>query len=167
MFKNKFLNSLLNLDFVLTGITFIALVSITFVGVIMRYFLNNPLVWLEEVQLMCFVWIVFFGSGAAFRTGNHVAIEMIVDKLPSGIKKIVEVLIYITVIIVLAYFFMKGSDLVKQLAETDRTTNIFKIPYKIIYSAFPIGCILMIINYTIVSFLTIFNSNKDEKVGEA
>lgn len=166
MAKNRFWNYLLNLDLVLTGITFIVLVSITFAGVIMRYFVNNPLVWLEEVQLMCFVWIAFFGAGAAFRTGNHVAIEFIVDKLPESLKKIAEVLIYVVVLAVLGYFFMQGSNLVKQMVRTGRTTNIFKIPYEIIYSAFPIGCILMIVNYTIMSFQTLFGYKDEEKVGE-
>lgn len=165
MGKKRFWSYLLNLDLVLTGIVFAILVVVTFAGVIMRYFVNNPFVWLEEVQLACFVWIAFLGGGAAFRTGNHVAIEFIVDRLPTGLRKVVEVLIYLVVIIVLGYFFIQGSNLVNQMANTGRTTNILKIPYKIIYSAFPIGCILMIINFTIESFKTIFNLNK-EKAGE-
>lgn len=166
MAKNKLPKFLLNLDFVLTGISFIVLVLITFVGVIMRYFVNDPFVWLEEVQLMCFVWIVFFGSGAAFRTGSHVSIEFIVDRLPDVTRKIVEIIIYLVVIAVLAFYMKQGIKLINQLINTKRATNIFKIPYPIIYSAFPIGCSLMIINYTITLFTSILNFKKEDKVGE-
>lgn len=167
MVKNKPLNYLLNLDLILTGMTFLVLVTITFAGVIMRYFINRPLVWLEEVQLMCFVWIVFFGAGAAFRTGSHVAIDMLVDRFPQQIRKLVEILIYITVIIVLGYFMIQGWSLVQQMGQTNRLTNIFKIPYTLIYAAFPIGCVLMMINYSITTFTQILQPMFFGKEGDA
>ncbi|WP_283407717.1 TRAP transporter small permease [Anoxynatronum buryatiense] len=167
MVKNKPLNYLLNLDLVLTGATFLVLVTITFAGVIMRYFVNRPLVWLEEVQLMCFVWIVFFGAGAAFRTGSHVAIDMVVDRFPQQLRKITEILIYIAVIIVLCYFMVQGWSLVQQMGQTNRLTNIFKIPYTLIYAAFPIGCVLMIINYSIATYTQVFKPMIFGKEGDA
>ena len=57
--ENKALSLLLNLDIAIAS-TVLALLI------------------LEEVQLACMVWVVFAAGGAAFRTGNHVAIEMIV-----------------------------------------------------------------------------------------
>ncbi|WP_343185005.1 TRAP transporter small permease [Anoxynatronum sibiricum] len=167
MVKNKPLNYLLNLDLVLTGAAFLVLVTITFAGVIMRYFVNRPLVWLEEVQLMCFVWIVFFGAGAAFRTGSHVAIDMLVDRFPQQLRKIVEILIYIAVVLVLGYFMIQGWSLVQQMGQTNRLTNIFKIPYTLIYAAFPIGCVLMIINYSIATYTQVFKPMIVGKEGDA
>lgn len=141
------LNKLLNLDYVIAGVALIILVLVTFVGVIMRYFLGSPLIWGEEIQLLCFVWIVFFGAGAAFRTGSHVAIDVLVDLLPEKLKKIVEMLGSVVVLIVLLYLLNKSLPLIYQHISTARTTNILKLPYSVIYSALPIGCILMIINF--------------------
>lgn len=166
MTRKKLLDYFLNLDYILTGITFLILVSVTFVGVIMRYFVNNPFVWLEEIQLMCFLWIVFFGSGAAFRTGSHVSIEFIVDRLPEKTRKVVEILIYLVVIIVLSFYMVQGMRLINQLIGTQRATNIFKVPYSIIYAAFPIGCVLMIINHTLIVLASLFNSKEADRVGE-
>ena len=73
----KALEKILNLDYIIAGIALSVLIIVTFGGVIMRYFLGNPIIWGEEVQLFCFVWTVFFGAGAAFRTGSHVAIDVI------------------------------------------------------------------------------------------
>jgi len=166
MDNKKVFKYLLNLDYLIAGIALIVLVAITFTGVIMRYFVNDPFVWLEEVQLMCFVWIVFFGAGAAFRSGSHVSIEFIVEKLPNKLRKIAEVLIYIIAVAILSVYMMQGLKLIQQLISTQRATNIFKIPYPLIYSSFPIGCILMIINYTIVTYKTIFSSDNKDKAGE-
>ncbi|MFT9495713.1 TRAP transporter small permease [Anaerosolibacter sp.] len=164
--ENKALNYLLNLDLFITGITLVVLIAVTFTGVITRYFLNSPFMWLEEVQLWCFVWIAFFGGGAAFRTHSHVAIDVLVDMFPSSMKKMIEVFIYIVVMGVLAYFMIHGSKLVGQLMRTGRLTNILDIPYPVIYSAFPIGCGLMMINYTIMMAQSMFFSKHDVEGGE-
>lgn len=161
MTKRNILKYLSNIDVLIAGLSLIVLIVVTFMGVIMRYFLNDPIVWLQEVQLWCFTWVVFFGCGTAFRTGSHVAIEVLVDKMPPAIQKIIEAFGYIVVITVLTYFLIHGSNLIKQLYDTGRTTNILDIPYPIIYSAFPIGCVLMMINYTIVTIKALF-ADRDE-----
>jgi len=150
-----------NLDVMIAGIALIVLVVCTFMGVVMRYFFNNPFVWLQEVQLWCFTWVVFFGGGAAFRSGSHVAIEVIVDRMPVKLKKLVEVLGYIIVMAILAYFMVYGTKLVMQLWRTGRTTNILDVPFPIIYGAFPLGCGLMMINHTVMTWQYFFQ--KEEK----
>lgn len=148
--NNKVKKYLLNLDIVIAAISLVILVSTTFFGVLMRYFFNDPFVWLQEVQLWCFTWVVFFGGGAAFRTGSHVAIEFIVDHMKPTMRKITETFGYIVSTGVILYFLIHGTNLVKQLFNTGRTTNILDIPFPLIYAAFPICCILMIINYSVV-----------------
>ncbi|ABR46778.1 Tripartite ATP-independent periplasmic transporter, DctQ component [Alkaliphilus metalliredigens QYMF] len=154
--KNKVLKYLLDMDYFIAGISLIMLIGTTFMGVLMRYFFNNPYTWLEEFQLWCFVWLVFFGSGAAFRSGSHVSIDVVVDLMPPIARKIVGVFGYIVVMFILAYIMFHGSNLVKQLLDTGRYTNILKVPYPVIYSALPIGCVLMMINHTIVTALLFF-----------
>ncbi|WP_291633177.1 TRAP transporter small permease [Clostridium sp.] len=163
--KNKTLNALLNLDLIIAVISLIVLIIITFLGVIMRYFANNPFIWQQEVQLWCFVWIVFFGSSAAFRSGSHVAIDLVVDLLPDSLKKVVDILGYFVMMGVLIYLTIHGSNLVIQLASTNRLTNILRVPFSIIYSAFPIGCVLMMINYTLVTGISIFSKKNKVKGG--
>lgn len=152
-----------NLDLIVASIALIILVICTFMGVIMRYFFNNPFVWLQEVQLWCFTWVVFFGCGAAFRTGSHVAIEVVVDHLPKHLRKSVEIIGFFIVVAVLLYFMIYGSKLVLQLFRTGRTTNILDVPFPVIYGAFPLGCLLMIVNHTLVFWRQII---KQETVNE-
>jgi len=163
--KNKVLNALLNLDLLIAGISLSVLIVITFLGVIMRYFVNNPFVWQEEVQLWCFVWVVFFGGSVAFRSGSHVAIDIVVDLLPDSLKKVVDILVYFVVMVVLLYLSIHGSNLVIQLASTGRLTNILQVPYSIIYSSLPIGCVLMMMNYTLVTGLSLFSKKSNVEGG--
>ena len=77
--ENKASAILMNIDIVVASIILAILIVLTFLGVCMEIYLQRAFTWLEEVQTSCMVWIVFAGAGAAFRSGNHVAIEMIVD----------------------------------------------------------------------------------------
>ncbi len=145
--KNKVIKALLNVDLAITIVALISLILITFFGVIMRYAFSSPFIWLEEVQLWCFVWIVFFGGSVAFRTQNHVSIDMIVDSLPNKIRKVVEFIGKIIIIGILLFILSKSLVFVKQMIKIDRTTNILRIPYYLIYSAVPISLALMILNF--------------------
>ncbi len=151
-------------DIIIAAIALIVLIASTFLGVIMRYFLNDPFIWLQEVQLWCFTWIVFFGGGAAFRAGAHVRIEVIVDRLPPVWRKVIHVFGYFTVMAILSYFMIYGAKLIVQLIQTERTTNILDIPYPIIYSAFPVGCGLMMVNYTVVTLSSLFKEKREERL---
>ncbi|MCG1012534.1 TRAP transporter small permease [Tepidanaerobacter sp. GT38] len=158
--KNGLLHLLSNLDWAVTCIAMAVLIFVTFLGVIMRYFFNNPLVWTEEVQLWCFVWVVFLGGGATFRLGEHVSIDILVDSLPKALRKIIKVFEYVVVIAVLIYYTKYSTVLAQQMVRTERLTNILGIPYGLIYGAFPVGCIIMIISYTVTVVQYFLSTNE-------
>ena len=158
----KILTKLRNLDIVIAGIVLGILILYTFLAVIMRYFINRPIYWGEEFQLICIIVIVFFGAGAGFRTGSHIAIDFLVDFFPMKLQKIITVIIYLISIVVMVYFFIQSSAFVRQMFVTRRITDILRIPFYIIYSAFPIGCVLIIINYSIATFAKYFSGGNKE-----
>jgi TRAP-type C4-dicarboxylate transport system permease small subunit len=145
----KKLEKILNFDLFISCTAMAVLILLTFGAVVMRYFINRPIIWGEEVQLFCIVLVVFFGAGAGFRTGSHVAIDIVVDLLPKKVQRVIEIIIYIISLFVLIYFLYQSFSFTRQMFETERTTEILSIPYFITYSAFPLGCVLMILNYTL------------------
>lgn len=146
---NKLLNRILGIDYVLASISLAVLIIVTFAGVIFRYFLNSPLIWEEEIQLALSTWAIYFGAAAAFRRGSHIAIDMIVDMLPAGLQKVMDVLIFIVTTLVLVFLMKNGGALVAQFVRTNRVTNILHIPSQYIYAVIPVGCALMIISNTV------------------
>lgn len=131
--KGGLASCLCNLDILLAGLVLAVLIVLTFAGVIWRYFLSSPFNWLEEVQTACMVWIVFAAAGAAFRLGNHVAIEMIVDLLPQPVQKVMTVIISIVVVAVLGYLFEKTLGFIDIFLLSGRSTSMLGIPYWLIY----------------------------------
>lgn len=145
--ENKLLGILGNLDVIVASACLVVLIVLTFAGVIYRRILNNPFTWLEEVQVACMVWIVFAAAGAAFRSGNQVAIEMVVDMMPKKVQKLVEVLISVVIVLVLAYLFVQSIGYINIFLKSGRSTPMLKIPYSLIYGIAPVSYILMLVSH--------------------
>ena len=145
MSKSKILS---NLDLVLAGIAFTILVAVTFGSVIFRYLLSSPIMWAEEVQLWCFLWITFLGAGAAFRYGSHVAVEIVFDILPKNVQKVLTVINYLIVMGILIYVCFLGFDLLSLMLKIHKTTAILRVPMWFINAIVPIGCVIMMVSTT-------------------
>ena len=156
--ENKALSILMNLDIVVASVILAILIVLTFFGVIWRYIFNAPFTWLEEVQTSCMVWIVFAAAGAAFRTGNHVAIEMIVDMMPEKLQKIMEWLISAVVVVVIGYLFIQSLGFIQVFLKSGRSTSMLKIPYAWVYGIAIVSYVDMIISY----FYSIIKGVKSE-----
>ncbi len=156
--ENKALSILMNLDIVVASVILAILIVLTFFGVIWRYIFNAPFTWLEEVQTSCMVWIVFAAAGAAFRTGNHVAIEMIVDMMPEKLQKIMEWLISAVVVVVIGYLFIQSLGFIQVFLKSGRSTSMLKIPYAWVYGITIVSYVDMIISY----FYSIIKGVKSE-----
>ena len=160
MEENKFSlkSCLANLDLMIAGTVLAILIVLTFAGVIWRYFLGKPFTWLEGVQTACMVWIVFSAAGAAFRMGNHVAIEMIVDLMPKALQKVMTILISVVVVAVLGYLFDKTIGFIQIFLRSGRATSMMKIPFWLIYGIAIPAYIDMIVSY----FYSIWKGVKSE-----
>lgn len=163
MKKESTLKTILgNLDIAVASIALIILIVLTFSGVIMRYIVGKPYTWLEEVQLFCMVWIVFAAGGAAFRTGSHVAIEMVVEMFPENVQKVIGYIIDIVVFAVIAYLFWNSIGFIQMFLKSGRSTSMLKIPLALQYVIAPISYILMIVSYFYTKYF-----DKSKKGGEA
>ena len=139
---------LANIDLMISCIALLALIYVTFSNVILRYFLNAPYQWGEEVQMILIVWLIWFGGSAAFRTGNQICVDMILGLLPRRLQTVVNIVIYIISVLMLGFLCKQGIDYAAQLADTNRVTETLHISRALIYSCMPISCFWMIGNMT-------------------
>lgn len=152
-----------NIDFLISGLCLVGLVVLTMLGVVMRYAVNSPLTWLEEMQMLLIIWLTFFGGSAAFRLQNHVAIEIVVDLMPKKMQKAVEVFIVIVVSAVLLFLIFRGYDFVARLAGARRLSNVLRLPYALVYAAVPVGGALMLINFWVAEIRKFLGKSREEK----
>lgn len=133
------------LDLYIAVICLAVLIAITFAGVFTRYIFNSPFTWQDEVQMMLFLWVACFGGSAAFRTGGHIAIDLLVDFFPQKIQRIIDVLIWFISAFVLGFLAWNSMGFVYQQMADNRLTDVLKFPRAIVYAPLPICSALMII----------------------
>lgn len=143
---------LLNIDVVIASIAMCALVAFTFGGVIARYLLNAPFAWIEEVQAALIVWVIFGAAGAAFRTGNHAAIEVFYEFFPNAVKKVADIIILIISVLTLIFLGWFSIQYMDVFVQSGRTTSILHLSYVMIYCVVPVSCIWQVFNFVLVNF---------------
>lgn len=148
---SKLFRTIINLDIMIASIALVVLITCTFSGVIARYVVGRPFGWIEEVQAALIIWVVFGAGGAAFRTGNHAAIEIFYDLFPKAGKKFLNVMIGIVVVLTLGFLCYTSVQYMQLFIQTGRTTSVLHIPYVWIYAIVPVSCILQIFNYFLVN----------------
>lgn len=139
----KILNYLWNLDMYISVVALAFLVCLTVTGVVMRYAVNRPIYWMEEVQLWCFVWVTFLGACAVARANSHIAIDAIISFFPTGLRRVMGVVALLATIAVLLFLGYYSCFHVLQMYQRVRLTNILGIPYALIYAVVPISCLIM------------------------
>ncbi|WP_366655130.1 TRAP transporter small permease [Fodinicurvata sp. EGI_FJ10296] len=103
------------------GIAFVETVVLTvlcaslgillFTNVLLRYVFRSPFAWIEEVVVAAFVWMIFLGVSACFRTHQHLRIDLAARLLPKwatlvlGLVGTILMLCILMTLIVYGYFY--------------------------------------------------------------
>lgn len=149
------------------GLSAVSLTLLTVVAVFCRFVLNNPIQWVEEVQMILVVWSVFFGGSIAIREKGHIAVDIFFDMLPAFMKKIVDVLIWIIVAVAIGYIGKLEVDRVTELMRSGLRTPILGIPSAMEYIGVVIACALMLVSHIIDGIETfICKQGKEEHTDE-
>ena len=129
--------------FLLT-VTLIMVGSI-FLQVIMRYVFNNSLSWSEELGRYMFIWMSWVGVSLGAKYGQHIKIEVLVNKFPFKTRHIINIfseLIVIAINFVCVYY---GYFLIKMLLNQGLISAPLQINQAWGYAAVPVGCAMMIL----------------------
>lgn len=59
-------------------------------GVFTRYVLHDPLVWADELAVLCFLWISMLGSALAARSDSHMRLAILVNRMAPTTRRRVE-----------------------------------------------------------------------------
>lgn len=100
------------------------LAVLIFAGVIARYVFNNPFVWLYEVTLILFSWMVFLGISVAVKNGENVTLNLI-GTMPAKLELAFAVLA--NVCTVLFFFFLTKEGIVIIGSTSSETYNTIDI----------------------------------------
>ncbi len=77
-------------------------IGILFAGVIWRYMLDSPLIWVDELGEILFLWLVSLGAVIALRRGEHMRMTLVVSRLPekaqSMLRRVSALVMTVTIV---------------------------------------------------------------------
>lgn len=125
---------------------FAAIVVVGLINVFCRYVLNNSISWGEELMRYLCIWLIFVGSSLTIRKDGHVAIDLIQSliKNPTG-KMIMYIITRVIAAMTLVLLFPYGLELVRTMGAA--TSAGTRLPMWVVYLAFPVGSVCMILAY--------------------
>ncbi|MEM6617288.1 MAG: TRAP transporter small permease [Pseudomonadota bacterium] len=91
-----------------------SMTAVVVVGVFFRYVLNNSLPWAEEFAILSAIWVAFLVAPHAYRTGGHVAIELIISALPNAVTRGFRIILNLLVLWILYRFFFEALTFVER-----------------------------------------------------
>jgi TRAP-type C4-dicarboxylate transport system permease small subunit len=109
--------------------------------IFMRYVLNMPLIWSEEMARYLFVWATFIGAGYGVRNKIHICVEFFYSRMPRRVKLAITLLTNTFCILIFAYLIPYGIDKVK--TQWHIGSSAMEIPMSFVFAAVPIGCFIV------------------------
>ncbi len=129
-------------------ILFLALFFSFVITIFVRYVFNKSVTWGNEVAVLCYIWIMFFGCGKAMENDEHVVFSLVYDEMPPFVKMLMKV-VYNAILTV--FMLICFQPCLKALMASSQITGVLKLPYKIAFAPF----FWMMLNIIVYSVLNI------------
>ncbi len=120
-----------------------AVISLLFVGVISRYVINFPIIWIEEAASICFIWLAMLGAAIALDRNEHLRLTLLVKFLPARMSEFVETFALVVVGTFLVAIMRVSFEYAYE--EWFITTPALHIPNTFRVAAIPFGMLAMLV----------------------
>jgi TRAP-type C4-dicarboxylate transport system permease small subunit len=101
-----------------------------------RHLMSMPFPWTEELSRFLFIWFCILGSVVALVRRQHLGIDYVVQRLPSGPRRVALIAVDLLIALFGLFVLVKSIDLM-QIASFQRS-NILRVPMPYVYLAFPV-----------------------------
>ncbi|BCV24598.1 TRAP transporter small permease [Gelria sp. Kuro-4] len=133
-------------------VTFLLFASLatTFTDVLMRSLIRKPLLWGQEVSLICFIWTVFLGAGIGVSNRAHFFVDVL-PPLPKKLNTALQIFVEVCILVFAYFLFSEGYRMM--ILGLNRFSRPSGIPMFYIFAAIPASGAMMIL-YTVRNLIT-------------
>jgi tripartite ATP-independent transporter DctM subunit len=125
------------------GLLVLAEIVLLFTGVVSRYLLHAPLVWVDELSSILFLWLAMLGSVLAFRRAEHMRMTALVSSAGPRFRIFLEALALVAPLALLVLLMMPAYE--HAADEAFITTPALEISNVWRAAALPVGFGIMIL----------------------
>jgi tripartite ATP-independent transporter DctM subunit len=75
---------------VLSALLMIVIIGLLLTAVLTRYVFSQPLVWVDEIVSLSFIWVTMIGAALAMHRNEHLRLTIVVEQLPKAWRPYVQ-----------------------------------------------------------------------------
>lgn len=98
-----------------------------------RYFMHKSLTWGNEVAVIAYIWIMFFGCGKAIENDEHVVFSLVYDKCSPVVQAGMKIAYNLILVGLLAASLPACWS---RLMASTQITGVLKLSYKLVFGPF-------------------------------
>ncbi|MGL6258698.1 TRAP transporter small permease [Vibrio sp. WXL103] len=141
--ENRFSLHLYKLINYLAIASLLCMVCFVLANVLLRYLFNSGIPWSEELSRVFFVWVVFLGIIVGCKEGSHLMVDVLVERCGPKLKKGLQTLSLVIVILVSMSVLIGGAKLAALTHNQGLPST--GLPSSVIYLAGVFAAILIIV----------------------
>ncbi|MDN4017509.1 TRAP transporter large permease [Zwartia panacis] len=81
----------------LSAVLLVVIITFLFIGVVARYVFSIPIVWIDEVVSLSFLWLAMLGTAIAMHRNEHLRLSLFLDMMPKQIQGFVHALALVSI----------------------------------------------------------------------
>jgi C4-dicarboxylate transporter DctM subunit len=108
--------------------------------------------WAQELCIYMFIWMAKFGAAYGVRTGIHVGVDLLVNRVPVRSRKQVILFSLLCGAFFTGMIAAFGASFVSEMFKTGQQSNDLEAPMWIVYLAIPLGSGLMCFRFLQVAW---------------
>ena len=102
-----------------------------------RWILKNPSTFTDEFLRYVLIWASMIGSAYCFYKDEHLALDLVKDRLHGKAKIVLSVFIEAMILFFICYVFVYGGW--QLMAKAKKVSSVMRIPYKTLYAIVPVS----------------------------
>ncbi|KPQ22718.1 MULTISPECIES: TRAP transporter small permease [unclassified Halomonas] len=107
----------------------LALIVSVSINVVGRAVLNNSVPWADELARMLFIWLIFIGAAAAFARYEHIAVDILVRRLPPRAAHMLYLFQHVIITLLMGVIIWGGSLV---MVRASGRTAILNVPWSLV-----------------------------------
>ncbi len=127
----------------LLGWLLIAAVFVNCANVVSRYVFSRAILGAEEIQVFILVWITFVGIAGVAWQGEHLRMDVLVQRLPAGVRTSLDRIDALLVAALAVFMLYQSWHFTALMIDLDRNSDALRIPMAIPHIGLVTGFLLL------------------------
>lgn len=102
----------------ITIVIFVVMVAVVMLQILFRFALRISVPWTEELSRLLFMYIGFFGTAIAVREKELIVVDLLLQRMPEKLQKVMNVFIYIVTFLFFSILLVGGIGMYGKVKNT-------------------------------------------------